>query len=209
MSRVRIAMAQINQTVGGIGGNVSKIEAGMDRAREVGADLVLFPELTVTGYPPEDLLLKPAFLQANLAAVRSLVAKSRGLTAIVGFVDVDEDVYNAAAVLHDGAWAHTYRKQYLPNYGVFDEDRYFQSGADVSVLRRGDLRFGVSICEDIWYPAGPPETPGAAGRRAAAGQHLGLPLPRGQELQPGTDAAYARCRQCCRRGLLQHGGWAG
>jgi NAD+ synthase (glutamine-hydrolysing) len=157
MSRVRIAMAQLNLTVGDIAGNTVKIEAGVQRAKTVGADVVLFPELAVTGYPPEDLLLKPAFLQANLDAVRSLAAATEGLTAIVGFADFDDDVYNAAAVLHDSAWVHTYRKQYLPNYGVFDEDRYFRSGSDVHVLRCGDLPFGVSICEDIWYPAGPPE----------------------------------------------------
>lgn len=158
MSRVRVAMAQINTLVGDIDGNVRKIVAGLDRAREVGADIVLFPEMTVTGYPPEDLLLKPAFLQANLDALRPIAAATRGLTAVVGFADVAEDVYNAAAIFHDGQRVHVYRKHYLPNYGVFDEDRYFRSGDEVPVFRRGDLTFGVSICEDIWYPAGPPET---------------------------------------------------
>ncbi len=157
MSRVRIALAQINAMVGDIDGNVRKIEAGLQRARNVGADLVLFPELSVTGYPPEDLLLKPAFLNANVEATRGLANAARGLTAIVGFVDFGDDVYNAAAVFHDGRWVHTYHKHYLPNYGVFDEDRYFQGAGQVHVLRRGDLTFGVSICEDIWYPAGPPE----------------------------------------------------
>jgi NAD+ synthase (glutamine-hydrolysing) len=158
MTRIRIAMAQINTLVGDIEGNVDKIRTSLQRAREIGAELVLFPELAVTGYPPEDLLLKPAFLRANVDAVRALVPETAGLTAVVGFADVDEDVYNAAAILHDGAWAHTYHKQYLPNYGVFDEERTFDAGTAVPVFQRGDVTFGVSICEDIWYPAGPPET---------------------------------------------------
>jgi NAD+ synthase (glutamine-hydrolysing) len=158
MTRVRIAMAQINTFVGDIEGNVCKIRMYLQRAREVGADLVLFPELAVTGYPPEDLLLKPSFLRANVAAVQSLASESGGLTAVVGFADVEEDVYNAAAILHDGTWAHTYHKQYLPNYAVFDEERYFDAGTSVPVFRRDEVTFGVSICEDIWYPAGPPDT---------------------------------------------------
>lgn len=157
MSHIRIAMAQINVVVGDIDGNTRKVAAGLRRACEVGADLVLFPEMTIPGYPPEDLLLKPSFLRANLDAVRSLTPLTRGITAIVGFADVGDDVSNAAAIFHDGQWAHTYHKHYLPNYGVFDEDRYFRPGSDIGVLRRGDLTLGVSICEDIWYPAGPPE----------------------------------------------------
>lgn len=157
MTRWRIAMAQINTLVGDLEGNARKIEAGIRRARALGADLVLFPELAVTGYPPEDLLLKPAFLEANLAIVARLARATQGITAIVGFADVDDDVYNAAAVLHDGVWIHTYRKQYLPNYAVFDEDRYFRRGEAIPIYRRNGIAFGVSICEDIWYPAGPPE----------------------------------------------------
>jgi len=157
MTRWRIAMAQINTLVGDLEGNARKIETGIHRARELGADLVLFPELAVTGYPPEDLLLKPAFLEANLAIVARLARATQGITAIVGFADVGDDVYNAAAILHDGAWLHTYRKQYLPNYAVFDEDRYFRRGEAIPVYRRNGIAFGVSICEDIWYPAGPPE----------------------------------------------------
>ncbi len=157
MTRWRIAMAQINTLVGDLEGNTRKIEAGIQRAREAGANLVVFPEMAVTGYPPEDLLLKPAFLQANMTIVQQLARATQGITAIVGFADVDDDVYNAAAVLHDGAWVHTYHKHYLPNYAVFDEDRYFRRGADIPVFRRDGVAFGVSICEDIWYPAGPPE----------------------------------------------------
>ncbi|HOT90797.1 MAG TPA: NAD+ synthase [Anaerolineae bacterium] len=157
MTYWRIALAQINVLVGDIEGNVHKIEAGIQQAREVGADLVVFPELAVTGYPPEDLLLKPAFLQANMAAVLRLARATQGITAIVGFADVDNDVYNAAAILHDGEWVRTYRKHYLPNYAVFDEDRYFRKGTEIPVFERDGVAFGVSICEDIWYPAGPPE----------------------------------------------------
>ncbi len=157
MSRWRIAMAQLNVLVGDLERNREKIVSGIRRARDAGADVVLFPELAVPGYPPEDLLLKPVFLRANLDVVRSLVPETRGLTAVVGFADVGEDVYNAAAILHDGEWAATYHKHYLPNYGVFDEDRYFKRGKEIPVFKRGDVIFGVSICEDIWYPAGPPE----------------------------------------------------
>ena len=157
MSSVRIAMAQINVLVGDLDGNLRKIETGLRHARNQGADLVLFPELAVPGYPPEDLLLKPAFLQANLEATRSIAALTYGLTAIVGYADVEDDVYNAAAVFHNGVWVHTYRKHYLPTYGVFDEDRYFRRGHENHVLQRGELAFGVSICEDIWYPEGPPD----------------------------------------------------
>ncbi len=153
----RIAIAQINTIVGDIEGNARQIREQMERAREIGADLLLLPELAVTGYPPEDLLLKPSFLRASRAAVETLAPASEGLTAIVGFAEAEEDVFNAAAILHDGQWVATYRKHYLPNYSVFDEDRYFRAGKRIPVFRREGVTFGVSICEDIWYPAGPPE----------------------------------------------------
>ncbi|MDF1516195.1 MAG: NAD+ synthase, partial [Anaerolineae bacterium] len=157
MARIRLALAQINTVVGDIDGNVKKIEDSLVRARDSQADIVVFPELTITGYPPEDLLLRPSFLHANVDAVQHLINLTAGLTAVVGFADVDEDVYNAAAILHNGQWVHTYHKQYLPNYAVFDEDRYFSPGSEVPVFKIGEVTFGVSICEDIWYPAGPPE----------------------------------------------------
>ncbi len=157
MTRWRLALAQINTLVGDVAGNVRKIEDGIRRAREAGVDLVIFPELAVSGYPPEDLLLKPAFLQANMAAMARLAQATQGITAIVGFAEMADDVYNAAAILHDGVWVHTYRKHYLPNYAVFDEDRYFRRGTETPVFKRDGIIFGVSICEDIWYPAGPPE----------------------------------------------------
>jgi NAD+ synthase (glutamine-hydrolysing) len=161
-----VALAQINVIVGDLAGNVGKIVAGLERAREVGADLVAFPELAVTGYPPEDLLLKPSFVAANRAALDEIAAKAHGLTAVVGFADMQEDVYNAAAVLHDGVLAGVYHKQYLPTYSVFDEDRTFRAGEANPLFVLGDVVVGVSVCEDIWYPEGPPQV------QARAGAHL-------------------------------------
>lgn len=156
MRSLRVALAQINATVGDIEGNVRKIVEGIERAKEVRADIVAFPELAVTGYPPEDLLFKPHFVEQNKEAVfelAKLVPKS--LVAVVGFVDEDSDIFNAAAVLHDGKVAAIYRKHYLPNYGVFDEFRYFQRGEEALVLALNDVRVGITICEDMWYPGGP------------------------------------------------------
>src|SRR5207249_4258091 len=148
-------MAQINVVVGDVEGNAQKIIEWMDRARDIDADIVTFPELALTGYPPEDLLLKPQFIDANMAALRKLIARTHGITAIVGFVDKKDDIYNAAAVIRDGELLNVYHKMFLPNYGVFDEFRYFQAGRDSPVFRAGDATVGVSICEDIWYPDGP------------------------------------------------------
>ncbi len=148
----------MNALVGDLDGNATRIVDDVRRAKAAGADLVVFPELAVTGYPPEDLLLKPAFLQANRAVMERLTGETSGLTAVVGFADVvDDEVYNAAAILHDGRWVHTYYKHYLPNYAVFDEDRYFRRGMEFPVFEREGVIFGVNICEDIWYPAGPPD----------------------------------------------------
>jgi len=148
-------MAQINVVVGDISGNAKKIEDWMDRAVQLGADIVTFPELALTGYPPEDLLLKPQFIDANLAALQDLVARTPAITAVIGFVDRKADIFNAAAVAHEGKLALVYHKMYLPNYGVFDEFRYFRAGDAAPVLKVGDATVGVSICEDIWYPDGP------------------------------------------------------
>ncbi|HYE90595.1 MAG TPA: NAD+ synthase [Terriglobales bacterium] len=164
--RFRIGLAQINPTVGDLDGNVRKIVDGIERARAAGCRLVAFPELAVPGYPPEDLLFKPAFIEANLRALDEITRASRGLTAVVGFVDKRDDIFNAAAVLHDGARAGVYHKQYLPNYGVFDENRYFQAGTHTPVFECGDTTFAVNICEDIWYPSGPTR------RQALAGAEL-------------------------------------
>ena len=152
---LRLAMAQINPVVGDIAGNARKIAVWMDRAVELQADVVTFPELALTGYPPEDLLLKPQFIEANIAAMNDLARHARDITAIVGFVDKKDDIFNAAAVVQGGKLAATYHKMFLPNYGVFDEFRYFQAGRSCPVVKIGDATVGISICEDIWYPDGP------------------------------------------------------
>ena len=155
MLSLRVALAQINPTVGDLEGNKERIIRYLEAAREAGADLVAFPELCLTGYPPEDLLLKPRFIKDNLACLQEIVAHTRGITAVVGFVDADDDIYNAAAVIHDGNLVYCYHKVYLPNYGVFDELRYFRRGAEQPVFVLAGVKLGVSICEDIWYPTGP------------------------------------------------------
>ncbi|MBI3942615.1 MAG: NAD+ synthase, partial [Chloroflexi bacterium] len=127
MRTFRLALAQINTVVGDLSGNTAKILTGIEQARGVSADLVVFPELAVPGYPPEDLLLKTDFIHANRRALDQVVQASSGLTVVVGFVDANSDIYNAAAICHDGALAGIYHKHYLPNYSVFDEDRYFQA----------------------------------------------------------------------------------
>ena len=153
--KFRLALAQINTTVGDIPGNTARIIEYMDRARDAGADLVAFPELAVTGYPPEDLLFKTSFLEANETAMKEVVAASRGIAVVVGYVETGPDIANAAAVGHDGRLIDTYRKMYLPNYGVFDEDRYFRRGETCPVYTINGTGVGVSICEDMWYPVGP------------------------------------------------------
>lgn len=163
MSRIRVALAQVNALVGDFSANAANLTAYLDEARSEGADLVAFPELAVCGYPPEDLLLKPGFAKDNRRAVRELCEHTRGLTAVVGFVDRELDLYNAAAILHDGRWVGTYRKQRLPNYGVFDELRYFKPGGDEQLYLVAGAWVGVSICEDIWLPGGP------VGRMSQAG----------------------------------------
>jgi NAD+ synthase (glutamine-hydrolysing) len=152
---MRLALCQINTTVGDISGNAALIREGMGAAREAGADLVLFPELAVTGYPPEDLLLREHFLADARTALEQLAEESEGLVAVVGFPERADDVYNSAAVIADGRIHATYRKVYLPNYGVFDEERYFQSGVCGAVIDLGGHRVGLTVCEDIWEP-GPP-----------------------------------------------------
>jgi NAD+ synthase (glutamine-hydrolysing) len=152
---LRVGLVQLNATVGDLEGNTRRVLDGLERARALGVDLVAFPELALTGYPPEDLLFKPAFIEANLRALDDVRRASRGLTAVVGFVDRRDDILNAAAVLHDGAQAGVYHKQYLPNYGVFDENRYFQAGRETPVFELGGTLVAINICEDIWYPTGP------------------------------------------------------
>jgi NAD+ synthase (glutamine-hydrolysing) len=160
---LKVALAQINPTVGDIQGNARKIAERTAQAREQGAALVVFPELALSGYPPEDLLLKTSFLEAAAGALEELAAQTRGIVALVGFPEGAEDVYNAAAVLADGEVAAVYRKMYLPNYGVFDEQRYFQSGAEAGVFELNGVPIGVTICEDIWEPGPPAMTEALAG----------------------------------------------
>ena len=151
----RLALAQINTTVGDISGNTAKILDYIQRARDAHADLVAFPELAVTGYPPEDLLFNTAFLQANTAALEKIAAAAQGIAVVVGCVDVGRDIFNAAALAFGGKLIDLYHKMYLPNYGVFDEDRYFRRGAGCPVYTINGVGVGVNICEDIWYPVGP------------------------------------------------------
>jgi len=150
---VRIALAQINATVGDLPGNAKRVIDFLGQARDMGAELIAFPELVLTGYPPEDLLLRPEFIDQNMAALDEVARATSGITAIVGFAQRAEDVYNAAAIVHDGEIAGVYRKSCLPNYSVFDEFRYFRAGNDTFVCKRGPLTFGVNICEDIWLPS--------------------------------------------------------
>ncbi len=155
MRSFRVGLAQINCTVGDLEGNVKKIINYLDKAKKLGVELICFPELAVTGYPPEDLLLKPQFIEDNLKALKKVTSKTENLTAIVGFVDKNGEIYNSAAIIHNRKLIDVYHKINLPNYGVFDEYRYFQPSEKVSVYQLGDLVFGVNICEDIWYPEGP------------------------------------------------------
>ena len=154
---LRCALAQINTTVGDIAGNADKIASATVQARERGAALVLFPELALTGYPPEDLLLKPHFLDEVAGTLAELAAQTIDVVAIVGFPERADDVYNSAAVLADGDVAGVYRKLRLPNYGVFDEQRYFQVGDAPATIEVNGATIGLTICEDIWEP-GPPAT---------------------------------------------------
>jgi NAD+ synthase (glutamine-hydrolysing) len=183
MRRLRIAMAQINATVGDFTGNVSKILGAINAARTKNADLITFPELAICGYPPEDLLFKPQFIRANLDSLHQIAQNSRGITVITGFVDADKDIYNAAAMLHDGKIAGIYHKIYLPNYGVFDENRYFRAGKECPVFIINGVIMGITICEDIWYETGPATVQANAGAEviiniSASPYHAGKGLSR-------------------------------
>ncbi len=163
MRTFRIALAQTNPTVGDLGGNTSRIVEDIGRARDLGADLVAFPELAIPGYPPEDLLFKPQFIQENIGKLRDVASASRDIAVVVGFTDANSYVYNAAAVLYDGEVVGRYHKMYLPNYGVFDEERYFQAGTECPVFSIAGTPVGVNICEDIWFAVGPTTVQRAAG----------------------------------------------
>jgi NAD+ synthase (glutamine-hydrolysing) len=154
---MRLALAQIDTTVGDLDGNRERILSGLNEARAAAADIVLFPELAITGYPPEDLLLRPSFIRAAERSLGEIAREARGLVAFVGTPHLERDLYNACAVCAGGEVKAIYRKRFLPNYGVFDEHRYFAPGRDLFLLEHGDVLLGPTVCEDIWQP-GPPAT---------------------------------------------------
>ncbi|HSI97263.1 MAG TPA: NAD+ synthase [Gaiellaceae bacterium] len=154
---MRLALAQMNSVVGDLDGNRERILTALADAQAEDADLVVFPELAVTGYPPEDLLLRPGFVRAARKQVEAIARTTKGLVALVGTPWFDRDLANACAVCADGCVQAVYRKHFLPNYGVFDEHRYFAEGRDLCLLRLGEVHVGVTICEDVWQP-GPPAT---------------------------------------------------
>ncbi len=188
MTRLRIALAQINPTVGDLDGNVAKICAAYDAAEAAGCDIVAFPELAITGYPPEDLVLKPGFVADNLAALETVAARTGRCAAVVGYVAADRDIYNAAAVCAGGEVRGTYRKRLLPNYAVFDEARYFTPG-DASdpyeLYVIGGVKVGISICEDVWSPTGP------LAEQAAGGAELNINI-NGSPFHAGKAATRQR-----------------
>ncbi|MBA2515660.1 MAG: NAD+ synthase [Solirubrobacterales bacterium] len=166
MAPLRLALAQVNVRVGDLEGNAAKLRGQIERARDAGAELVLFPELAVTGYPPEDLLLKEHFLRASEEALASVAAEAHGILVLVGAPERADDVYNSLAICAGGRVIGRYRKTVLPNYGVFDEERYFQAGEGGAIFELGEVRLGLTICEDLWTP-GPP-----ASEEALAGASL-------------------------------------
>ncbi|MFQ5901175.1 MAG: NAD+ synthase [Thermodesulfobacteriota bacterium] len=156
MKTVRIGLAQTNSTVGDLTGNTQKILTATEEAGTLGVDLIAFPEMALTGYPPEDLLLNPGFIEDNLNYIEKIAKGVKEITAVVGFVDNrNGGIFNAAAIIHDREIVGVYHKMHLPNYGVFDEKRYFLPGKKPFILELGSVKIGISICEDIWYPEGP------------------------------------------------------
>ncbi len=172
MTTIRVASAQINTTVGDIAGNCKLVGDSIEHARALGVDIVVFPELSITGYPPEDLLLSEYFIRSNRKALDKLVERCRDIAAVIGIVDFDEDadgniecIYNAAATIVDRRIVAVYHKHQLPNYGVFDELRYFNSGATCHVVDINGTPVGINICEDVWVTPGPGDVQGDAGAR--------------------------------------------
>jgi NAD+ synthase (glutamine-hydrolysing) len=158
MRTLRIGLCQINTTVGDVEGNTKKILDYIEKGKKRRADLLAFPEMAITGYPPEDLLLMPKFIEANLKAVKRVAKATASITVLLGFVERKEDIFNAAALLHDGKKVTSYCKTFLPNYGVFDEDRYFKAGTENFIFVLKSVPIGPSICEDLWYPGDPIRT---------------------------------------------------
>jgi NAD+ synthase (glutamine-hydrolysing) len=164
MARLRVAACQLNTVVGDLDGNATRVLDALERAEDAGADLAVFPELAITGYPPEDLLLKPGFVADNAETLEKLAARTGRCVAVVGFVDQGRDLYNAAAVCAQGSVKGVYRKRLLPNYAVFDEQRYFAPGDEpLALYLIGGVRVGISICEDSWSPTGPISEQAAGG----------------------------------------------
>ena len=164
MKLLRVALAQINSTVGDLAGNSKKISDYIKKAVRHKADIIAFPELALTGYPPEDLILKPQFISDNMAELKKISSRTHGITVITGFVDADKDgLYNAAAVISEGRIIDVYHKIFLPNYGVFDEHRYFKPGRRFPVYNIAGFRIGINICEDIWHSEGPARIQALAG----------------------------------------------
>jgi NAD+ synthase (glutamine-hydrolysing) len=194
---LRIALCQMNATVGAIADNERTIRERLAQAREQRAQLVLFPELAITGYPPEDLLLKEHFLRDARAALERIAADAHGIAALVGYPELDDDVCNALAVLADGEVRAVYRKVHLPNYGVFDERRYFKPGPGGALIEVGGVKVGLTVCEDIWEPGPPASDEAAAGATvivnvSASPYHAGKGLEREAMLaQRARDEACA------------------
>ncbi len=164
MRTFRVALTQMNSTVGALAQNADRIIERINEAEQQRADLVAFPELGLTGYPPEDLVLKPEFISDNLREIERIAVAVGDITAVVGFVDTDgRDIYNAAAVMQQGRIVGCHHKFYLPNYSVFDEQRYFKAGSEWTVFTIRGVKVGVNICEDIWYPVGPGTSQAMAG----------------------------------------------
>jgi NAD+ synthase (glutamine-hydrolysing) len=183
LRNIRVGIAQINSTVGDFSGNTRKIVEFIDGARSLGVDLLTFPELAITGCPPEDLLLKPQFIKQNRESLDQIIEHSSDIAVVVGFVDSDGDIYNAAAVLYNKNLVGVYHKFYLPNYGVFDENRYFQAGKECPVFIICGIGIGISICEDMWYETGPATVQASVGARlllniSASPYHAGKGLSR-------------------------------
>ncbi len=198
---LRLALAQVNTTVGDIEGNTRLVREWIGRAREAGAQLVVFPEQTLTGYPAEDLWLKQHFLEAAASSLRELAGEVEGIIALVGFPEREGATYNSVAVLADGAVRATYRKVLLPNYSVFDERRYFEPGNTPALIEVDGVRVGLTICEDIWYPGPPASVEALAGaglivNPSASPYHRGKGIAREEMVMDRareTDAAFALC----------------
>jgi len=163
--KLRLGMAQINPTVGDLSGNTKKIIHFIGEAKSLGVDLLTFPELAITGYPPEDLLLKPQFIEQNKESLNEIIRHSSDIAIMVGFVDSDNDIYNAAAMIYGKKLVGVYHKNYLPNYGVLDENRYFRAGIECPIFIIYGIGIGITICEDMWYETGPATVQALAGAR--------------------------------------------